>query len=174
MIYFQLLYCMIAIIVVPAVLSSLLLAIRDPGIVFGEKENKEGSKNRGIVTDAPTLTVRILDIGKRTLIVLMSFFNPLLILDQKETIKEKLNQMMKLTLTEVNVAEIRQKLSRLIVIKQEYATFLRVELGLETFYQLFVQVSEGEFQIIFWKERKFYSRPSSAVQIQHQQLKLIF
>ena len=143
MIHFQLLYCMIAIIIVPALLSSLLLAIRDPGIVFGEKEKREESKNRGIVEDAPTLTAKLLDIGKRTLIVLMSFINPLLILDQKETMKEKLNQLTKLTLTEVNVAEIRQRLSRLIVIKQAYATFLRVELGLETFYQLFVQVRES-------------------------------
>merc|ERR1719397_70477 len=39
-------YFVILIIVVPALLSSLLLAIRDPAIVFGEKERKEESKNR--------------------------------------------------------------------------------------------------------------------------------
>ena len=136
----QLVYCLIISILVPVLLGSIILAMRSPNLVIPEwqiKVNKNPNdpiwKRKGM----KVLSV-ILPYVKKMFVVLLSFLNPIFLINQKETCQEKIRQLMKAQDTKMEDFQIR--FFNMMKIQREFVAFIRIELGLETFNQMFIQI----------------------------------
>ena len=102
-------------IIIPLMISCIHLAINNPGIVF----NCYGTKNQ-----LKTFAMRI---G----VILLSVLNPILIINAYESISEKTRKMAKSH--DPNLSSTLQKYR---TVRRQHADFVRIELNLETFYQV--------------------------------------
>ena len=102
--------------------GSLSLAIRDPKIVFGTPEDISESlwKTR----------------GRRLLVVCFLVLNPVFLISRYETMQDSLAGLAGQKLTDESIVEIYAKMKQLRRIEKEFTSFVRLELGTETFYQI--------------------------------------
>ena len=136
----QLVYCLIISILVPVLLGSITLAIRAPNLVIPEWQRGLNNNPKDPIWKGKGKKIlsMILPYVKKSFVVLLSFLNPILLINQKEISQEKIKQLMKARDTKVEDFQIR--FSHMIKIQREYVAFLRIELGLETFNQIFIQI----------------------------------
>ena len=108
--------CSATTIIVPLMISCIHLAINNPGIVFN---------SYGRSSQLKTFAMRI---G----VILLSVLNPILIINAYESISEKTRKMAKSR--DPNLLSTLQKCR---IVRRQHADFVRIELSLETFYQVF-------------------------------------
>merc|ERR1712032_1660973 len=106
-------------IILPILISSIHLAINNPRIVFNKWDEEDPKKIMGM----------------RIGVILLSFLNPVLIINAYETLKQKITEMVR-----ENDANTTPMLNKCRKIKKQYVDFIRIELGLESIYQTIGQV----------------------------------
>ena len=111
--------CSALTIIIPILISSIHLAINNPGIVFSKRDEED--------------TKRIMKM--RVCIILFSFLNPVFIINAYESTKQKIIEMVR-----ENDSNTTSMLTKCKKIKRQYVDFIRIELGLETIYQTIGQI----------------------------------
>ena len=111
--------CSALTIIIPILISSIHLAINNPGIVFDKFDEKDPKK------------LLVMRIG----IILLSFLNPVLIIKAYESMKQKIKQMLS-----EDHPDALEMLTKCKKVKKQYVDFIRIELGLETIYQTIGQI----------------------------------
>ena len=120
--------CSALTIIIPLMISCLHLAINNPGIVFN---------SYGKPSHLKTFAMRI---G----VILLSVLNPILIINAYESLREKTREQAKSR--DQNFLSTLQKFR---IVRRQHADFVRIELSMETFYQV--------SYIKYTKTRKKYS-----------------
>ena len=134
-------------IVFPLLISSLHLAINNPGLIF----------NRGFQTSPRWLNI-VMGAG----VMVTSFLNPIILSVMFQTIKEKMRRETKYARS-LKVLYLHEKYR---AVKKQHAVFLWIEMGLETYYQAAGQIlllllsksrtpTTGGFETMFKKESFF-------------------
>ena len=106
-------------IIVPLLISCCHLAINNPGVVFNQYQ------------ESSTIKIAFMQIG----VFLMCFLNPLLIINSYESMKKNVRKLVR-----NSNSESLSLLNKCRKIQQQYVHFIRIELGLETFYQVAGQI----------------------------------
>ena len=107
--------CSALTIIIPLMISCIHLATNNPGIVFN---------SYGKASDIKTFAMRI---G----VILLSVLNPILIINAYESLREKTRKQAKSR--DQNTLSTLQKCR---IVRRQHADFVRIELSLETFYQV--------------------------------------
>ena len=103
--------CFFASVVIPIILATLHLAIHNPFMIF-------------YIMPAETIKSRMKKTAMTLLCCLLSFLNPVLLLNAYEGAKDKTKSMAK----SMN-AELFQQMENLKKIKTQWVTFIKIELG---------------------------------------------